>query len=76
MGENDEGRNDSEPAGHKEGFITLIVPDDNTLEATFQELQSTLSAVCKFTDKDPVVVFRPGRNLPRISPKWEVVQRE
>jgi hypothetical protein len=76
MSENDEGRDDSEPAGHNEAFITLVVPDDNTLEATFQELRSTLSAVCKLTDKDPVVVFRPGRNLPRINPKWEVVQRE
>ena len=76
MSEKDEGRDDSGPAGHKEAFITLVVPDDNTLEATFQELRSTLSAVCKLTDKDPVVVFRPGRNLPRINPKWDVVQRE
>jgi hypothetical protein len=76
MSENEEGRDDSEPAGYNEAFITLVVPDDNTLEATFQELRSTLSAVCKLTDKDPVVVFRPGRNLPRINPKWEVAQRE
>jgi hypothetical protein len=75
-GENDQGGDDSEGVGRKEPLITLVLPDDNTLEATFQELRSTLSAVCKLTDKDPVVVFRPGRNLPRINPKWDVVQRE
>jgi hypothetical protein len=75
-GENDDGRDDSEPAGDKKASITLVVPDDNTLEATFQELRSALSAVCMLTDKDPVVVFQAGRNLPRINPKWEVVRPE
>jgi hypothetical protein len=75
-GENHQGGDDSEAVSHKEPFITLVVPDDNVLEATFQELRSTYSAFCKLTDKDPVVVFRPGKNPPRINPKWEVVQRE
>ena len=41
--------------GHKDPLVTVVLPDDNTLEAMFQELLSTLGAVCTLTDKDPVV---------------------
>ena len=37
--------------------FTLVLPDDDTLEAIFQKLRSELGAVCRLTDKDPVVVF-------------------
>ena len=51
--------------GDKEPLVTVILPDDNTLEAMFQELRSTLRAVCTLTDKDPVVVFhKPGEIRP------------
>jgi hypothetical protein len=43
--------------GDKEPLVTVVLPDDNTLEAMFHELRSTLGAVCTLTDKDPVVVF-------------------
>src|SRR5271169_3842101 len=36
---------------------SLVLPNDDTLEALFQELRSKLRAVCTLTDKDPVVVF-------------------
>jgi hypothetical protein len=35
----------------------VVLPDDDTLEAMFQELRSKLQAVCTLSDKDPVVVF-------------------
>jgi hypothetical protein len=41
----------------KEPLVTLVLPDDDTLEAMFQELRSKLRAVCTLSDKDPVVVF-------------------
>ena len=41
----------------KEPMATVALPDDDTLEAMFQELRSKLRAVCTLTDKDPVVVF-------------------
>ena len=34
-----------------------LLPDDDTLEAIFQEFRSKLRAVCTLSDKDPVVVF-------------------
>jgi hypothetical protein len=55
--ENSEGGDDSEAVANKEPLVTVVLPDDNTLEAMFQELRSTLRAVCTLTDKDPVVVF-------------------
>jgi hypothetical protein len=54
--ENSEGGDDSEAVSNKEPMVTLVLPDDNILEAMFQELRSTLRAVCTLTDKDPVVV--------------------
>jgi hypothetical protein len=42
---------------NKERLVEVELPDDNTLEAMFQELRSKLRAVCTLTDKDPVVVF-------------------
>ena len=41
----------------KRPLVTLVLPDDDTLEAIFQKLRSELGAVCRLTDKDPVVVF-------------------
>ena len=41
----------------KEPLVTVVLPDDDTLEAMFQELRSKLQAVCTLSDKDPVVVF-------------------
>src|SRR5271166_5328756 len=41
----------------KEPLVTVVLPDDDTLEATFQEFRSKLRAVCTLSDKDPVVVF-------------------
>jgi hypothetical protein len=41
----------------KEPLVTVVLPDDDTLEAMFQELRSKLRAVCTLSDKDPVVVF-------------------
>jgi hypothetical protein len=38
-------------------MVTLVLPDDDTLEVIFQKLRSELGAVCRLTDKDPVVVF-------------------
>jgi hypothetical protein len=49
--ENRENRDKEEPR------VTVVLPDDDTLEAMFQELRSKLRAVCTLTDKDPVVVF-------------------
>ena len=46
-----------EEEGNKKPLVTLVVPDDDTLEAMFQELRSKLRAVCTLSDKDPVVVF-------------------
>jgi hypothetical protein len=41
----------------EEPLVEVVLPDDNTLEAMFQELRSKLRAVCMLTDKDPIVVF-------------------
>jgi hypothetical protein len=41
----------------KQPLVTVVLPDDDTLEAIFQKLRSELGAVCRLTDKDPVVVF-------------------
>jgi hypothetical protein len=41
----------------KEPLVTVVLPDDDTLEAMFQEFRSKLRAVCTLSDKDPVVVF-------------------
>ena len=46
-----------EEGDNKERLVTLVVPDDDTLETMFQKLRSELRAVCTLTDKDPVVVF-------------------
>jgi hypothetical protein len=46
-----------EEEGNKKPLVTLVVPDDDTLETMFQKLRSELRAVCTLTDKDPVVVF-------------------
>jgi hypothetical protein len=48
---------DDERGYDKEPLVTVVLPDDDTLEAMFQELRSKLRAVCTLTDKDPVVVF-------------------
>jgi hypothetical protein len=50
-GSTDENRDKEEPR------VTVVLPDDDTLEAMFQELRSKLRAVCTLTEKDPVVVF-------------------
>jgi hypothetical protein len=49
--ENRENRDKEEPR------VTVVLPNDDTLEAMFQELRSKLRAVCTLTEKDPVVVF-------------------
>jgi hypothetical protein len=41
----------------EEPLVEVVLPDDNTLEAMFQELRSKLGAVCTLTDKDPIVGF-------------------
>ena len=46
-----------ENGDNKEPLVTLVVPDNDTLEAIFQKLRSELGAVCRLTDKDPVVVL-------------------
>jgi hypothetical protein len=46
-----------ENGDNKEPLVTLVLPDDDTLEAMFQEFRSKLRAVCTLSDKDPVVVF-------------------
>ena len=64
--DNSEGGDDSEAVANKEPLVTLVLPDDNTLEAMFQELRSTLRAFCTLTDKDRSWFFRTwekfGRN--------------
>jgi hypothetical protein len=45
-------------------LVTLVLPDDDKLEAVFQELRSKLRAVCKLTDKDPIVVFPKLGEIP------------
>jgi hypothetical protein len=47
----------TERGDKKESLVTVALPDDDTLEAMFQELRSKLRAVCTLTDKDPVVVI-------------------
>jgi len=37
----------------KEPLVTVVLPDDDTLEAMFQELRSKLQAVCTLSDKGP-----------------------
>jgi hypothetical protein len=46
----------SESGDNTERLVTVVLPDDDTLEAMFQELRSKLRAVCTLTDKDPVVI--------------------
>ena len=48
---------DRESGDKKQPLVTVVLPDDDTLEAMFQELRSKLRAVCTLSDKDPVVVF-------------------
>jgi len=48
---------DRERGDKEESLVTMVLPNDDTLEALFQELRSKLRAVCTLTDKDPVVVF-------------------
>ena len=45
----------TERGADKQPLVTVALPDDDTLEAMFQELRSKLGAVCTLTDKDPVV---------------------
>jgi hypothetical protein len=53
-GSTDENRDNGDK---EEPLVTVVLPDDDTLEAMFQELRSKLRAVCTLTEKDPVVVF-------------------
>jgi hypothetical protein len=46
-----------EKGGDEEPLVTMVLPDDDTLEAIFQELRAKLQAICVLSDKDPVVVF-------------------
>jgi hypothetical protein len=55
---------DRERGDKKEPLVTVVLPDDDTLEAIFQELRSKLGAVCMLTDKDPVVVFPKLGEIP------------
>jgi hypothetical protein len=56
---------DRERGDKEEPLVTVVLPNDDTLEAMFQELRSKLRAVCTLTDKDPVVVFpKPGEIPP------------
>jgi hypothetical protein len=48
---------DREKAKNQEPLVTVTLPDDDTLEATFQELQSALRAVYTSSDKGAIVVF-------------------
>jgi hypothetical protein len=58
-----------ERGDNKEPLVTVVLPDDDTLETMFQELRSKMRAVCTLTDKDPVVVFpKLGEIRPRINP--------
>jgi hypothetical protein len=58
-----------ERGDNKEPLVTVVLPDDDTLETMFQELRSKLRAVCTLTDKDPVVVFpKLGEIRSRINP--------
>jgi hypothetical protein len=43
--------------GDRHPLVTLVLPDDDTLESIFQELRSELRAVCTLTEKDPVVII-------------------
>jgi len=53
-----------EKGDKKQPLVTVVLPDDDTLEAVFQELRSKLGAVCMLTDKDPVVVFPKLGEIP------------
>jgi hypothetical protein len=48
---------ETERGDDKQPLVTVPLPDDDTLEAMFQELRSKLRAVCTLTEKDPVVVL-------------------
>jgi hypothetical protein len=48
----------------KQPLATVVLPDDDTLEAMFQELRSKLRAVCTLTDKEPVVVYPKLGEIP------------
>ena len=41
----------------KERLVTVVLPDDDTLEAMFQEFRSKLRAVCTLSDKAPSWFF-------------------
>jgi hypothetical protein len=53
-----------ESGDKKQPLVTVVLPDDDTLEAVFQELRSKLGAVCVLTNKDPVVVFPKLGEIP------------
>jgi len=42
---------------NQDDLVGVRLPDDDTLEAMFQELRSKLGAVCILTDHDPIVRF-------------------
>jgi hypothetical protein len=47
----------TERGDDKQPLVAVALPDDDTLEAMFQELRSELGAVCTLTEKDPFVVI-------------------
>jgi hypothetical protein len=53
-----------ESGDKKQPLATVVLPDDDTLEAMFQELRSKLRAVCTLTDKEPVVVYPKLGEIP------------
>jgi hypothetical protein len=55
---------DRERGDKEEPLVNVGLPNDDTLEAMFQELRSKLGAVCTLTDKDPVVVFPKLGEIP------------
>jgi len=55
-----------ETGDNKRPLVTVVLPDDDTLEAMFQELRSKLQAVCSLPDGDPVVF---GPRLGEIGPE-------
>jgi len=48
---------DEENAKSGESMVTVKIPDDDILEAKFQELRSRLRAVYTFSDKGAIVTF-------------------
>ena len=53
-----------ESGDKKQPLATVVLPDDDTLEAMYQELRSKLRAVCTLTDKEPVVVYPKLGEIP------------